>query len=337
MGLLDKYEKIIFDMDGVITSENGYWNCAALAVYELLYDKRYYGTRDLDTNWMYENVAQIRKNILCNDTTIAMFKNFGVNSNWDLAYLTLSGAIGLDTEDFNLVQEHYKEQNLNAPEIYDHAAKLYSRRFGSLDCTRLSPFWVNLQTVFDEWYYGDEYFKQCYKKEPVKKGKHSFMANEVPMHGIEKTKEFLNTLVNKGITVAVGTGRPDFEFWLPMKNCGLLEYFDKNSIVTHDHVMAAAEKTGLFLAKPNPYCFLKAAYGLDYPDEKIVSGDYDKKYLEKVLIVGDAGADILAAKAMNTDFAAVLTGVNGKASKKYFEELSSEYIFDDVLELVKEN
>ena len=122
-----------------------------------------------------------------------------------------------------------------------------------------------------------------------------------------------------------------------MKKCGLLKYFDKNAIVTHDHVMAAAEKTGLFLAKPNPYSFLKAAFGLDYPDEKIVSGDYDKEYLKKVLIVGDAGADILAAKAMNTDFAAVLTGVNGKASKPYFEELNAKYIFNDVLELVKED
>ena len=33
---LDKYDTVIFDMDGVITSEQNYWNCAALIVWEYL-------------------------------------------------------------------------------------------------------------------------------------------------------------------------------------------------------------------------------------------------------------------------------------------------------------
>ena len=33
---LDKYDTVIFDMDGVITSEQNYWNCAALTVWEYL-------------------------------------------------------------------------------------------------------------------------------------------------------------------------------------------------------------------------------------------------------------------------------------------------------------
>lgn len=34
---LDKYDTVIFDMDGVITSEQNYWNCAALTVWEYLH------------------------------------------------------------------------------------------------------------------------------------------------------------------------------------------------------------------------------------------------------------------------------------------------------------
>ena len=79
--------------------------------------------------------------------------------------------------------------------------------------------------------------------------------------------------------------------------------------------------------------FLKALYGAGYEDEKIVKGDYDKEKIKSTLVGGDAGADILAAKAMGADFCAVLTGVSGKEAKEYFENQNSEYIFDSVLNL----
>ena len=41
--MLDFKRKIIFDMDGVITAEECYWNAAALTVWELLYGKHYLG------------------------------------------------------------------------------------------------------------------------------------------------------------------------------------------------------------------------------------------------------------------------------------------------------
>lgn len=34
---------IIFDLDGVITSEESYWDCAGLTLHELLYSPRYCG------------------------------------------------------------------------------------------------------------------------------------------------------------------------------------------------------------------------------------------------------------------------------------------------------
>ena len=53
------------------------------------------------------------------------------------------------------------------------------------------------------------------------------------------------------------------------------------------------------------------------------------------LIVGDAGADILAAKAMGADFCAVLTGVQGERARPYFEKLNAEYILNSVLEFTE--
>ena len=37
---LEKYDTILFDMDGVITSEEMYWKAAALIVHEFLHSKK---------------------------------------------------------------------------------------------------------------------------------------------------------------------------------------------------------------------------------------------------------------------------------------------------------
>ena len=74
--------------------------------------------------------------------------------------------------------------------------------------------------------------------------------------------------------------------------------------------------------------------GEEYPDKLIADGDYDKSQISRTLVVGDAGADILAAKAMGADFCAVLTGVSGTAARDYFEELNSEYILNSLADFL---
>ena len=88
------------------------------------------------------------------------------------------------------------------------------------------------------------------------------------------------------------------------------------------------------LTKPHPYMFLKALYGTDYDDKRIISGDYDRAAIARTLVVGDAGADILAAKAMGADFCAVLTGVTGEKARDYFEDLGAEYILPSAADLL---
>ena len=103
----------------------------------------------------------------------------------------------------------------------------------------------------------------------------------------------------------------------------------------YDHDAAAEKRLNTnALTKPHPYMFLKALYGTDYEDEKIINGEYDAERIKKTLIVGDAGSDILAAKAMGADFCAVLTGVNGKEARAYFEDLKAEYILDCVTDML---
>lgn len=89
MKFLDRYDTLIFDMDGVITSESAYWDAAALTVREFLSDKRHFGDGDIDVSYMSDNVEAIRNEIFLNDKIITYFKSIGVNSNWDLGYITV--------------------------------------------------------------------------------------------------------------------------------------------------------------------------------------------------------------------------------------------------------
>ena len=72
---------IIFDMDGVITSEYIYWKTAALTVYELLYSHRYFGHQDIDRAWCRKNVSLIYDTVFCGERTIAAVERLGVNTN----------------------------------------------------------------------------------------------------------------------------------------------------------------------------------------------------------------------------------------------------------------
>jgi phosphoglycolate phosphatase-like HAD superfamily hydrolase len=54
---------------------------------------------------------------------------------------------------------------------------------------------------------------------------------------------------------------------------------------------------------------------------------------ERVLVVGDSLADLLAARQLGCRFAAVLTGLSGKDARSDFEKHDAEYILDTVLDL----
>jgi phosphoglycolate phosphatase-like HAD superfamily hydrolase len=79
---------IIFDLDGVITSEESYWDCAGLTLHELLYSPRYW---DLTDGEDYRPAATPREiRVLSRETLpewlILSFKARALNSNWDTCY-----------------------------------------------------------------------------------------------------------------------------------------------------------------------------------------------------------------------------------------------------------
>lgn len=312
-----KFSKIIFDMDGVITTEQAYWTTAALTVRSML--EPGFNTTDA------EEIAKIRADVFQNDATISLCKNIGINSNWDLDFVVYVCSQLCGTTDFKVVYDYIKNLNLTALDLYEYLeGKGYPRNEG---------IWLEMQDYFQQWYLGDEGYTKLNGKAPSVTGRKGFMTNEMPMFTPEELKPFLKSLKDSGATLAIATGRVAYEVIPALKRWGIYEYFDPNSISTYDYVEKAQPLTDVALTKPHPYCFLKGLLGTDYPDEKILSGDYDKSLAETALAVGDAGADILSAQAGGMKFAAVLTGVSGEKAREYFVKQNADYIFDNVFGL----
>lgn len=334
---LDKYDTVIFDMDGVITSEQGYWDAASLTVYEYLNSSDYFGSSAIDPKWAQSNVSKIRSSVFLNDRLISLLKGKGVNSNWDLDYVTVLISIILDTRESDDVYNYACGLSQNIIDEYERLAELAACAKG-VSCDKFrrnGELWCSMRDCFQEWYLGDDIFSELYKKQPVLSGKTGLLYNEQPIIDISDLKSVLGGL-SKTKRLCTGTGRQLREILPPLEAWDIIGFFAKDGLCNYDHVATAEKKLNMTLTKPHPYMFLKALYGTDYPDEKIISGDYDKTKIPSTLVVGDAGADILAAKAMGADFCAVLTGVKGAKARSYFEELNADYILNSVKDMMED-
>ena len=314
---LNNYDKIIFDMDGVITSEYIYWDAAALTVYELLLSHEYYGIGGIDREWCAKNYKLITEIVFSSGDTISAVKKLGVNTNWDLAYVVFCASKYLDPYLESFDRGHFESvcifiENITAkaPDVYDALAGLASEAMGC-DFSELkrggSPLWNKLYNVFQAWFNGAGGLDGlCEKEEPL-----------LPIDSISSTLKNLNDMGKK---LGIGTGRPKSEIEYPLRKWDIAKYFNSSMIVTYDDVLSEENKLGdgVRLGKPNPFMFEKASGGGD-----------------NVLVVGDAPSDLISAKEAGYDFAAVLTGIDGEDAREYFEKNGADYIFEDVTQLCR--
>jgi phosphoglycolate phosphatase-like HAD superfamily hydrolase len=83
---------ILFDLDGVITSEDAYWDAAGLTLHELLYSPRYW---NLEGQAGYHPVTEAAESRRLSRATlpeaeILRYKSLALNSNWDTCYAAVS-------------------------------------------------------------------------------------------------------------------------------------------------------------------------------------------------------------------------------------------------------
>jgi len=83
---------ILFDVDGVMLSEERYFDASALTVWEMLHNPLYLGLPG-DTFTPAPEEAQIRRvreTVFADDGVLQFIKSRGINSNWDMVFLAFS-------------------------------------------------------------------------------------------------------------------------------------------------------------------------------------------------------------------------------------------------------
>ena len=98
-------KKVIFDIDGVLLSEERYFDVSALTVWEMLYSPKYMGLpaeqEDFDASRVTEGqIAGCRGRVWGNDKLLSWLKARGINSNWDMVHADLVTILWIMAESF---------------------------------------------------------------------------------------------------------------------------------------------------------------------------------------------------------------------------------------------
>lgn len=366
---------ILFDVDGVMLSEERYFDASALTVWEMLYSPQYLGLKgDAFTASPVESqIRTVREQVFAKDEVLNFIKSRGINSNWDMVFLTFSYQLirlaealkpKLGSEAVNLLVNQIGREQVDqlrewakahaADFSVDYAAftadfakgsaqkaemLVYLNQIAEERCgvqtqmfSRSSELWQLCQETFQEWYLGDERVADSIGRATKQPGKTGFLTDEIPIVPPAEMIELFKTLKEKGYTLGIGTGRPTIETHVPLREMGILEWFDPNRVVTASHVLEVEEEFPALapMSKPHPISYVKGMLGLDTPNSEAVKFPLPISNGEEVLIVGDSLADFLAARSIGCKFAATLTGLSGQEARAKFEEVKADYILDDV-------
>lgn len=81
---------VLFDVDGVLLSEERYFDASALTVWEVLCSEQYLGLspNEFKTYYTDDEIDEIRARVFVQDKVLTFLKSCGLNANWDMIYLT---------------------------------------------------------------------------------------------------------------------------------------------------------------------------------------------------------------------------------------------------------
>lgn len=365
-------EMILFDVDGVLLSEERYFDASALTVWELIHSPNYLGLgpEHFTPAPKEATIWQVRQKVFDDDNVLHMIKMRGINANWDMVYLTFScQLIGflekLAQEDPEAVRNFLNE------DINHQAIQELGNKLAKLDVKPDYPSFVDdfeqttatkqqlltyLNTLCENktgvstsifsrnstlWEICQQAFQEWYLGEakwdgtPWQKGKRGFLSDEIPIIESRRLKQLFTELKEKDIVLGLGTGRPETETLEPLRALGILDDFDPERIVTAQDVLDT-ERTypeKAPLSKPNPFTFVYGLLDKSHSPSEVIDTPLPLEVAKSLLIVGDSPADYYAAKSIGAPFAAVLTGLSGQEARPQFEELGADYILNDVTEV----
>ncbi|RJP21694.1 MAG: HAD family hydrolase [Candidatus Omnitrophota bacterium] len=204
---------------------------------------------------------------------------------------------------------------------------------------RNTALWEDCRDLFQRWYLGEELYEKTYGRSLLYKPKSGMVHHEEPLHGREKTHRCLTRLKQAGFRLGIATGRPRMEIMTPLAEWGMTHYFEPERIVTHDEVEEAEnelkqQNCRQNVGKPHPYVFLQAIHP-DQSAAELIQWSGPAPGAEKVLVIGDAQADLWAGQKAGCRCAAVLSGAVGHQGRRLLEEAKPDVICQDILELTE--
>ena len=396
---------IVFDLDGVITSEEAYWDAAGLTLHELLYSPRYWNIdeQQLGTDGCYHPAITAQESrrisrMLFPEAEILALKARSINSNWDTCYATtclhlidllallpslepllplrpwdsdwladfrayfvhaipptpripataripargtLSGGQVIPTMDESgtlpalferaVFQRAVGLELINRFDVY--ASEMLGHEIQGV-FSRYSPFWLFCRNIFQEWYLGDQLYREIYGHAPAQEGKPGCIHFEKPLLPSDSVRSTLETLRQQGYVLGLATGRTLREASYPLKMYGLLAYFDEQHFSTYDYVEQAEAELRVvddqtLLSKPNPFQLLVA---LDHRYLDRAAREHIPLH-ESFIVVGDSTSDILGGRAAGAITVAVLTGARTPEARSRLEQSQPDFIIADMTQL----
>ena len=368
---------ILFDVDGVLLSEEHYFDAFALTVWELLISDNYLGLEPekYKTDYSAAEIKEIRESVFGKkDEVLKLMKSRGLNANWDMIYLSfghqlihlLSQIKEIEFErisswlqepitrevlvemgrvlqlnsvniDFNLFVVEFEKSKETKQELFNYLNHLAKEKLGVTTTifSGVGALWSVCEHTSQEWYVGDENVRKSTGRPSVQLGKKGFLANETTLAPKEEIDSLFSFLKESGVRIGIGTGRPELETIQPFHHLDWLKHFDSNHIVTADDVLNAEKELNerRSLSKPDPFTYIMGLKGRETSVEACLSASLPIENGEEVLVVGDSLADLLAARQMGCQFAAVLTGLSGSDARSDFEKYEADYILDSVLDV----
>jgi len=363
-------ETIIFDMDGVVTSEKYYWISSALTAMEIFYSRDYIGIKadysfEKDINEIIED-----SKVFVNDAFISDVKNRSINTNWDLAFFSISlflievlklienqevieliNRYGITKDTLLLIgqnidrslsfeishlQKEFFSKNIDI-QGFEYIDSLNSElqqatQIKSKIFSRDNSFWNLCHDIFQEWFLGTELFSQNHNKKLSYFNKDGMLSIEKPIVELKKIDSMLKELYGK-YKLGIATGRPYHEIIIPLKKWGLLNYFEKEMIATHQEVDTAQKELKVIsLSKPHPFTFLKSIF-FDTINKEIIEIELPLENREKYLIITDSVSDIKIAQQLGCISVVVLTGVINEEQKQGLLSYNPNYVINDVSEV----
>jgi phosphoglycolate phosphatase-like HAD superfamily hydrolase len=370
---------ILFDLDGVITSEASYQDAAGLMLRTLLSAPDYLGLAD----WAFaaptspELVTALRAQVLPDDFLIAL-KGRAINSNWDIGYIAALLALlallrKLAERDAAAVALLAKRpidgtwlQALGtllqawkiawAPAAYRasaHASLAATegvtglalierlRQFGG-ECfglalapgfARNDSLWALCYDLFQGWYVGGG---PAVIQEIMGRAWSGLIAWERPLLPLPRMAAALAELRAMNCRLGIATGRPYAEAIPLLQAWGILEYFDRERIVTHREVLDAEQALAVsgpprILSKPHPFGYARAACpaaalsALSDEPVRLALG-------RRVIVVGDSVSDMIAGRQLGAITVAVLSGA-GATDASALLATHPDYVLPDMTAL----